>query len=62
MCPPEDRTSVKGMEIWKLFTKLDKEKCGLGVGRDIREEEQKLLFLRSSLFLTQGHFSIYIAK
>ena len=66
MSPLEGKSSVKGMERWELFTELkslDKEKRywvrgrergkGIGVGA---------LFLRSSLCLTQGHFSIQVAK
>lgn len=66
MSPLEGRSRVKGMERWELFTELkslDKEKRYRVRGR---EKEKGIgvgaLFLRSSLCLTQGHFSIQVAK
>lgn len=53
MCALEENTTVKGMEKPELFTKqkaqTKRRGVGAGVGRDIREQEAKLLFLRSFL-------------
>lgn len=64
--PFEGRSNVKGVQRLHLFTKLKTwaKRKGEGVEgrRGGREQEQKLLFLRSMLFLTQGTLSTQVVK
>lgn len=59
------QTKVKDMQRVELFTKLAtwSKRWGVGFGRGwLREQEQKLLFLRSTLIQTQGTLSSWVAK